>query len=146
MRDRIVKQLCLMVAILPIAMWVSTMAQGQQRTPTETVRQFYDSMRAKKFREAFAMSIYKAAVEPLKPEEFQDLLPDFERMAAAIPEKVDLTGEQISGDNATVFVKVKGEDAQEQAQPISLIRVDGAWILGDKDNEAIVRKAGKDFF
>jgi len=122
------------------------MAQGQQRTPTQTVRQFYDSMRAKKFREAFAMSIYKAAVEPLKPEEFQDLLPDFERMAAAIPEKVDLTGEQISGDNATVFVKVKGEDAQEQAQPISLIRVEGAWIVGDKDNEAIVRKAGKDFF
>jgi len=139
----IIKRLCLMLAIT-LSLSLATLAQ--QRTPTETVRQFYESMRAKKFREAFAMSIYKAAIDPLKPEEFQDLLPDFEKMAAAIPDKVDLTGEQISGDNATVFVKVKGEDSQEQAQPISLIRVAGAWILGDKDNEAIVRKAGKDFF
>jgi hypothetical protein len=139
----IIKRLCLMLAL---TLSVSLPTLAQQRTPTETVRQFYESMRAKKFREAFAMSIYKAATDPLKPEEFQDLLPDFEKMAAAIPEKVDLTGEQISGDNATVFVKVKGEDSQEQAQPISLIRVDGAWILGDKDNEAIVRKAGKEFF
>ena len=139
----IIKRLCLMLAIT-LSLSLATLAQ--QRTPTETVRQFYESMRAKKFREAFAMSIYKAAIDPLKPEEFQDLLPDFEKMAAAIPDKVDLTGEQISGDNATVFVKVKGEDSQEQAQPISLIRVAGAWILGDKDNEAIVRKAGKEFF
>lgn len=143
MRLTVIKRLCLMLAV---TMAVSIVTVAQQRTPSETVRQFYDSMRAKKFREAFAISIYKPAIDQLKPEEFQDLLPDFERMAASIPEKVDLTGEQISGDNATVFVKVKGEDPQEQAQPISLIRVAGAWIVGDRDNEAIVRKAGKDFF
>src|SRR4029453_15293132 len=101
-------------------------------------------MRTKKIRDAFSISIYKPAIDQLKPEEFQDLLPDFERMAASIPEKVDLTGEQISGDNAPVFGKVKGEDPKEQSQPISLIRVAGAWIVGDRDNEAIVRKAGKD--
>ena len=147
MRAIIIKRLCL---VLTVTMSLSIVVQAQQRTPTETVRQFYEAMRAKKFREAFAMSIYKAAIDPLKPEEFQDLLPDFERMAAAVsekfPGKVETTGEQISGDNATVFVKVKGEDAQEQAEPISLIRVDGAWLVGDKDNDAIVRKAGKDFF
>jgi hypothetical protein len=103
-------------------------------------------MREKRFREAFGMSIYKPAIEGLKPEEFEDLRPDFDKMAAAIPEKVNLTGEQISGESATVFVKVKEEDAAEQAQPLSLIRVNGIWIIGDKENEAIVKRAGKEFF
>ena len=74
------------------------------------------------------------------------LRPDFERLASAIPEKVDLAGEQISGDEATVFVKVKEQDKEEQAEPITLIRVNGQWIVGDKENQAIVRKAGKEFF
>jgi hypothetical protein len=103
-------------------------------------------MREKRFREAFGMSIYKPAIEGLKPDEFEDLRPDFDKMAAAIPEKVNLTGEQISGESATVFVKVKEEDAAEQAQPLSLIRVNGIWIIGDKENEAIVKRAGKEFF
>jgi len=103
-------------------------------------------MREKRFREAFAMSIYKPAIEPLRPQEFEDLRPDFEKMAAAIPEKVDIKGEQISGDAATVFVKVKDEENKEQAEPVTLIRIDGNWIVGDKENQTIVKKAGKDFF
>jgi hypothetical protein len=121
-------------------------AQSQQRSPTDTVREFYKTMREKKFRDAFAMSIYKPAIDGLSTEEFEDLRPDFDRMAAAIPEQVELSGEQISGDSATVFVKVKEEDAAEQAKPISLIRINGIWIIGDKENEAIVKKAGKEFF
>ena len=90
------------------------------------------------------MSIYKPAIDPLTQAEFDDLQPDFQRMAAAIPEKVQLTGEQISGDAATVFVKVKEADATtEQAEPI---RANGVWIIGDRENDAIVKKAGKDFF
>ncbi len=121
-------------------------AQGTQRSPSDTVRQFYQLMRERKFREAFALSIYKPAIDGLSTQEFEDLRADFEKMAAAIPEKVDLTGEQISGDNATVFVKVKDADAAEKSEPASLIRVDGNWILGDRDNQTIVKKAGKEFF
>jgi len=121
-------------------------AQNPQRSPSDTVREFYKTMREKRFREAFAMSIYKPAIEPLRPQEFEDLRPDFEKMAAAIPEKVDIKGEQISGDAATVFVKVKDEENKEQAEPVTLIRIDGNWIVGDKENQAIVKKAGKDFF
>lgn len=121
-------------------------AQTAQRSPTDTVRQFYQLMRERKFREAFALSIYKPAIDGLTPQEFEDLRADFDKMAAAIPEKVDLTGEQISGDLATVFVKVKDADAAEKSEPASLIRVDGIWILGDRDNQAIVKQAGKDFF
>ena len=122
-------------------------AQNQQLSPTDTVRSFYQTMRARKFKEAFAMSIYKPAVEGLSDKEFEDLRPDFEKMAAAIPDKVDLTGETISGDMATVFVKVKETtEKAEQPEPILLMKINGAWIIGDKENEGIVKKAGKNFF
>lgn len=116
------------------------------RSPSNTVLEFYKEMRERKFREAFALSIYKPAIEPLKPDEFEDLRPDFEKMAQAIPAVVELGGEQISGGGATVFVKVKEGDKPETLEPVTLIMVDSAWIIGDKENAAIVKKAGKQFF
>ena len=120
------------------------------RTPTETMREFYRMMREKKYREAFGISIYRQALEGLSNQEYEDLKPDFDRMAAAvsekIPEKVDITGEQISGDVATVFVKVVDADGKESVEPASLIKVDNAWIVGDRENLALVRKEGKKFF
>src|SRR6266487_5044105 len=112
-----------------------TAAQNSSRTPTDTVREFYKDMREKKFREAFGMSIYRPVIEGLTAAEFEDLRPDFEKMAAAIPEKVEVSGEQVNGDVATVLVKVKDKDTTEQAEPVSLIRVNGAWIIGDKENQ-----------
>jgi hypothetical protein len=103
-------------------------------------------MRDKKFREAFAMSIYRPAIDPLSAAEFEDLRPDFEKLAGAIPEEVNITGEQISGDIATVFLKVRDDANKDQAEPVTLIRVGSNWIVGDKDNLDIVTKAGKDFF
>ena len=131
----------LILANVPVGAW-----QNAARSPSDTVREFYKAMREKRFREAFDLSIYKPAIDGLKPEEFNDLRPDFEAMAAAIPDKVDLTGEQISGDAATVFVKVKDSESGGQAEPVSLIRVNGIWIIGDRENQAVVIKAGKDFF
>jgi hypothetical protein len=116
------------------------------RTPSDTVREFYRLMREKRFREAFALSIYRPAVEGLSQAEMDDLRPDFEKMAAAIPEKINIAGEQISGETATVFVKVAEGDSPEQAEPVTLMRSGGSWIVGDKDNQEVVRKGGKDFF
>jgi hypothetical protein len=124
----------------------STFAQTQQRSPSDTVRQFYKAMREKRFREAFALSIYRPAIDPLKPQDFEELRPDFEKMAAILPEQVNVGGEQISGDLATVFLRVKEADKPEQLEPVPLILVDGRWIVGDKENQAIVKKAGKQFF
>jgi hypothetical protein len=146
MFERIAKTQPVAIAALIVVVAFSAVAQTPARSPSDTVREFYRTMRAKKFREAFAMSIYKAAIDPLSAQEFQDLLPDFERMASEIPEKLDITGEQISGENATVFMRVKEPDVEEKAQPISLIRIDGVWIVGDRENEGIVKKAGKEFF
>ena len=129
----------------------SAIAPAQaQRTPTETVREFYRLMREKKFREAFGMSIYRPALEGLSQQELEDLRPDFEKMAIAvsekIPAKVDITGEQISGDSASVFVKVIDADGKEKIEPAALIKIDNVWIVGDKENLELVKKEGKKFF
>lgn len=124
--------------------------QTTQRTPTDTVREFYRMLREKKYREAFGLSIYRQAIEGLSTQEYDDLKPDLDRMAIAvsekIPEKVEITGEQISGDAATVFVKVIDVDGKEKVEPASLIKVDNAWIVGDRENLEMVRKEGKKFF
>jgi Domain of unknown function (DUF4878) len=126
-----------------------TLAQAP-RTPTETIREFYRMMREKKFREAFNLSIYREAIDGLSTQEFEELRPDFERMAVAvserIPEKVDVTGEQISGDVATVFVKVLDADGKEKVEPAALIKVGNSWVVGDKENLDLVRKSGNRFF
>jgi hypothetical protein len=140
------------LVLLLICFTVSSVRPQQppRRTPSETVREFYKTLRERKFREAFSLSIYKAAIEPLKPEEFEDLRPDFEKMALAvgerIPENMEIMGEQISGDLATVFVKVLDSDGKEKMEPAGLIMIDGVWILGDRENLEIVKKAGKKFF
>jgi hypothetical protein len=103
-------------------------------------------MRERRVREAFAMSIYKPAIDGLKPEEFDDLRPDFERMAAVVPEMIEINGEQISGDAATVFVKVPDPEKGPQPEPVALMRVKGAWIIGDKATQELVKKSGKAFF
>jgi hypothetical protein len=107
-------------------------------------------LREKKFREAFLMSIYRSAIEALSAQELEELRPDFEKMAIAIsekiPAKIDVSGEQISGDAATVFVKVLDPDGKEKIEPASLIKIDNMWIVGDKENLELVKKAGKQFF
>ena len=123
-------------------------AQTPPRSPSDTVREFYKAMHEKRFVDAFGMSIYQPAIAGLKPQEFDDLKSDFEKAANAIPEKVEISGEQISGDVAAVFVKVPKDNdpAQAETEPVALIRVDGQWIIGDKENQAIVKKAGNRFF
>jgi Domain of unknown function (DUF4878) len=137
--------------LLTVFLVASTVfAQSTPRSPTDTMRDFYRLMREKKYREAFGVSIYRQAIEGLSPEEYNDLKPDFDRMAIAvsekIPEKVDITGEQISGDVATVFVRVVDADGKDKVEPASLIKIDNAWIVGDKENLELVKKAGKKFF
>ena len=137
--------------LLIVLLFASTaFAQTPQRSPTDTMREFYRMLREKKYREAFSISIYRPAIEGLTTEEFDDLKTDFDRMAVAvsekIPAKVDITGEQISGDVATVFVKVLDADGKEKVEPASLIKVDNTWVVGDRENLELVKKAGKKFF
>src|ERR1051325_7579330 len=143
--QRLVRNIVLIALALSCPLAIIS-AQQPPRSPSDTVRDFYKALRERRFREAFDLSIYKPAIDPLKPQEFEDLRPDFEKMALATPAAVNITGEQISGDLATVFLKVKEGDAVEQSEPVGLMRVDGVWVIGDKENQAIVKKAGRQFF
>ena len=113
---------------------LSSVALGQsaQRTPSETVREFYKALREKRFKEAWALSIYQPAVEGLKSREYDDLRPDFERVAVAVsegvPENLEITGEQISGESADVFVRMKDADGKPKVEPVGLIKVGGIWL------------------
>jgi hypothetical protein len=127
---------------------VSATEAQNQRTPSDTVREFYKAMHDHRFKEAWDLTIYKPAVDGLNAEEMEDLRPDFEEKAAAVPDVVEISGEQISGDTATVFVKVPISDStpQSTSQPVTLIKSGGRWIIGTESDRAEVQKKGRRFF
>lgn len=137
--------LLLVMASTVLITFAQTSQSSQARTPIQTVSEFYKALRERRFRDAFSLSIYKPALEGLSAEEFAELQPEFEKLAGAVPEKIDFGGEQISGDTATVFARVGGESAQLEAIPL-MRGSDGAWIFGDAENQELVRREGKEFF
>ena len=138
-------------ALLLLLFTASSSAVAQApRTPTEVTREFYKLMREKKFREAFAISIYRHAIEGLSQQEFDDLRPDFEKMSFAVSQGINnqdfITGEQISGDSAAVFVRVPTPDGKEKIEPVPLLKLDNVWMVGNKEGLDLVKKQGKKFF
>jgi hypothetical protein len=111
------------------------------------VRDFYKAMREHRFNEAFALTIYKSAVEGLSAEEMEDLRPGFEEKAGLIPPAVDIVGEQINGNTAIVFVRIPVTDATPQvtSEPVNLIN-SGGWIIGTEMDMAVVKKSGRRYF
>jgi len=132
----------------PAATPANHVAVPSVNSPSDTVRAFYKALGERRFREAFAMSIYKPAVESLSDAEFEELRPDFERMSAAVAGNVEITGEQISGDTANVFVRIGGGgDDASPPEAFPLMRSPGGpWIVGEADKQEYVRKEGKNFF
>ena len=126
----------------------SSPSPAQPRTPSDVVREFYKAMREQRFQEAFALTIYKPAVEGLNAEEMEILRPGFEEKAAQIPATVEIMGEQISGKNATVFVKVPVDVSSPQvtSQPLNLFNSSGSWLIGTEADAAEVTKAGRRYF
>lgn len=143
-------RLSILLLLLAFAVQGSQAVAQNPRSPSDTVREFYKAMREKRFREAFALSIYKPAIDGLSKPEYDDLVPDFEKTALAVTQKIpadlQITGEQISGNMATVFMKILDTDDKEQLEQATLIKTDTGWILGDLENQELVKKAGKKFF
>ena len=121
-------------------------AAAAPTTPTEVVRAFYKALREARFREALMMSVYRPAIEGLGAQDIEELRPDFERLATQVPPDYDFTGEQLSGDEATVFMK-SGEGKDLKIEPVYLVRgAGGAWVVGDRAGAAEVKRQGKKFF
>jgi len=120
------------------------------RTPADVVREFYKAMREHRYHDAFSLTSYKPAIEGLSTEDMELLRPGFEEKAAAIPTNVEITGEQISGNNATVFVRVPltASSPQVTSQPLNLIKSGNDWIIlfGTEADAAEIKKAGRRYF
>ncbi len=112
-------------------------------SPSFVVQQFYKLLRAKRYTEGFRHSIFTLALEGLSADELRELEPDFERIATALPEQVEIRGEEISGEKATVFVKLPHET---QAQEIALIKVASHWIIGDRETQKLLKEQGRHYF
>lgn len=155
--------LCLLLAAAPLFAATRARAQSNPKektgaqtpaavapttptTPTEVVRAFYKALREARFRDALMMSVYRPAIEGLGAQDIEELRPDFERLATQVPPDYDFTGEQMSGDEATVFMK-SGEGKDVKVEPVYLVRgAGGAWVVGDRAGAAEVKRQGKKFF
>jgi hypothetical protein len=121
----------------------------QSGSPSEAVRNFYKAMREKRFQDAMMMTNMKAAVQGLSLEESKDLAPDFEVLATLVPADLQITGEQISGEKASVFMKIPSDGAGGPTSDEVKLRKEGdAWVIlsGDDKEESDSKKQGKAYF
>ena len=114
-------------------------------TPSDVVRAYYVALRESRFRDAMVLTVLRPAVEALSADELKDFQIDFARLSPTVPADFKITGEQLSGEEATVFV-MTGDAREPKVEPVGLIRERGAWVLGDRDSAAEVKKLGKKFF
>ena len=132
------------ISILAITFLSSpAFAQKKTESPADAALNFYRALKEKRYVEGFHHSIYRAAAEGLSTDELKDLEGDFAQSFSSIPDKIEPRGEQINGDTAVVFLKFDGIDEPQQ---VALIRVDGEWLVGDKDSFEVVKAQGRAFF
>jgi hypothetical protein len=124
----------------------SSAAAQNAGTPSDVVRAYYTALRDGRVRDAMMMSVLRPAVEELSAADLAEYQPDFERIKQLAPTDFEITGEQISGDEATVFVKTGEEGKDLKVDPVYLIRDHGEWVVGDRESAAVVKKQGKKFF
>lgn len=112
-------------------------------SPADTVISFYRALKEKRYVEGFHRSVYRNAIDGLTPSELNDLEPDFARTFSAIPDKIEPSGEQITGETATVSLKFGGADEPQQ---VGLVRIGAEWLVGDKETLTLVNAQGRAFF
>jgi hypothetical protein len=132
--------LLILSLLIPIG---TTAAQKKAVSPTDVVISFYRELREKHYVEGFRHSVYRGAVEGLTAAELQELEPDFARTFSAIPDKIEPSKQEISGETATVSLKFGGS---EEVQQVSLVQVGNEWLVGDKETLGLVNSQGRSFF
>ena len=117
--------------------------------PADTVRLFYAKLREKKFREALFLTNLRPAVESLTDAELKDFSLDFEAIAGEVPAEIQINGEIISGETATVTAKFPDkETGKDEVQTIKLRSENGVWVILTVEDEAEkrIKAEGKDYF
>lgn len=117
--------------------------------PADTVRAFYKLLREKKFKEAIFLTNLRPAIEGLTDSELKEFSLDFEALAGTIPAEVEISGEILSGDKATVTVNLpKDDQGKKETQKIDLTRSGDYWVIQTVDEAAAkeVKAQGKQYF
>lgn len=118
-----------------------------QQTPSQIVKSFYQNIKDQRFREALMMTNWRPAVESFTAQEADDLRSNFKYLSAQA--NVEVTGEQLSGDAASVFVKGSNpENGEAKVEEVRLRRENDKWVivLGDANLEAALKREGKEYF
>jgi len=121
----------------------------EPNSPAETVNVFYRHLREKKFREAMFLTNLRPAVEGLTDAELKELQVDFEPLAQAVPADIEINGEIVSNDKASVTAKLPDNDTDEiKIQEIKLRRVNDVWTIltVDEKAEEEIKKESKNYF
>ncbi len=118
-------------------------------SPADTVRVFYKNLREKRFREAMFLTNLRPAIEGLTDAELKDLQIDFEPIARQVPAEIEINGEIVSGDAATVTAKLPDNETDKiELQQIKLRKENNFWVIltVDAAAEKLIRKEGKNYF
>jgi|GEM_PF-451578 len=116
--------------------------------PADTVRVFYKNLREKKFREAIFLTNLRPAVEGLTESELGEFSLDFAKLAGQIPAEIEINGEVVSGDKATVTANLPDREDRTDTQKIKLQKAGDVWIIQTVDDAAQkrIQKEGKQYF
>lgn len=118
-------------------------------SPADTVRVFYSHLREKRFREAIFLTNLRPAVEGLTDAELKEFQVDFESIAKYVPPEIEINGEIVSGDSASVTAKLPGEDLdRDEIQAIKLRKEGDVWVIltVDESAEKKIKQEGKNYF
>lgn len=118
-------------------------------SPADIVRIFYGHLREKRFRQAIYLTNLRPAIEGLSDTELKDYQVDLEAVARNVPAVIEINGEIISGDQATVTAKMPNEDLdQKELQEVRLRKEKDGWIIisVDESAEQRIRQEGKNYF
>lgn len=118
-------------------------------SPADAIRTFYKNLREKRFREAIFLTNLRPAIEGLTDTELKDLEVDFSILAQTVPSDIQINGEIISGEAATVTAKMPDDETGKiELKEFKLKREKGGWLilLVEKEVETAIKKEGKNYF
>jgi len=121
----------------------------EKDSPADTVRVFYKSLRENRFREAMFLTNLRPAIEGLTDTELEELQLDLAPIAQQIPAEIEINGEIISGNYATVTAKLPdNETKQITLQEIRLRKEGNFWVIltVDEEAEGTIKKEGNKYF
>ncbi|HYJ89934.1 MAG TPA: hypothetical protein VEV84_01380 [Pyrinomonadaceae bacterium] len=117
--------------------------------PADTVRAFYKLLREKKFRDAIFLTNLRPAIDGLTDAELKEFDVDFQSISAVVPPEIEINGEIVTGDLATVTAKLPTDDGDKlEIQEIKLRKDGGVWVIlsADEESEKKIQKEGKNYF